>query len=350
MHSGIVVTLVLGWALVSCSSSGSGGTPGGSGGQAGAAGAGGGGSGGQGGAMTGPAITTAPPNWAPPQDCSGVGDVCPNGIFDCTGNSVCQVEGYVCVPKGSDTMLVLQPRTAERPYCLAFQCMTYEEASCFCTGKAGKQFPTCSSPAAVAGLCKGSGSSCVTDKCCDGLTCIKQSNTVSTCEKTCTATSDCDTGCCTDPHETGQTICAPLSACQNPCKKRGDSCTANVDTCCTGSCLTSSANPDWNGCHPLCNTSADCDTGCCLPFSSQSGGFCTDAKYCTCVGEGTACGGIMDSNCCDGTTCASFGTAPSSCLTNCKVATDCPSGCCSSPFQGKDFGSCLAASACQPMP
>src|SRR5689334_9349677 len=166
-------------------------------------------------AMTGPPITMAPATWTRPADCSGVGDTCPGGIFDCTGKSVCQTEGYVCIPPGADMGLKLQPPSAERPYCLAYQCMTFDEASCFCTGKAATQFPSCSSPSAAAGLCQGAGGSCTTKQCCDGLTCVKQSGTVSTCEKPCSKGSDCDTGCCTDPHETGQTICAPMTACQN---------------------------------------------------------------------------------------------------------------------------------------
>lgn len=370
-------------------------------------GAGAGGVGAAGSATMAPPITSAPASWAPPADCNGVGDVCPNGIFDCSGMSVCQLEGNVCIPPGSDTGLKLQPRTMERPYCLAYQCMTYEEASCFCTGKAGKQFPTCSSPGAVAGLCTGEGSSCTKDKCCDGLTCIKQSSTVSTCQKTCTQASDCntgccsdqygtgqticapeaeckcreaaascvtkaccdgltcvkesptasvcakacaqasdcDTGCCTDAHETGKTYCEPAIQCQKPCKKRGEACDSSSNDCCNGTCVFGSTNSDFNGCRPRCNTGPDCDTGCCIPFKSSPGGFCADAKYCTCGTDGASCGQNQPT-CCDGTSCSSTGSEPSLCRKNCMTASDCPSGCCSAPFAGENYGVCFDTSAC----
>jgi hypothetical protein len=407
--------LMLGWVLSACSSSDKGAGPGSTGGQGGVAGGAGasgmsqsGGPGTGGAAPSGPAISTAPATWAPPADCQGIGGVCPNGIFDCTGKAVCQLEGNVCIPPGSDTGLKVQPKTAERPYCLAYQCMTYEEASCFCTGAAGKQNPTCSSPGAVAGLCTGAGSSCLKDKCCegltctkvtastslcektcttnadcdtgccadtygtgqticaaaseclcknaggsckpsccDGLTCVKQSPTASTCEKTCANGSDCDTGCCTDLHDTGQTVCAAASACQNPCVKRGSACTPdrNTNVCCSGTCVTS-VNSEFAGCRAVCNANADCDTGCCQKFTTAPGGFCAAAKYCSCSADGTACGSITDPECCTGSICASFGSGPSACFKKCTTNADCPSGCCSAPFAGETYGACTDASGC----
>ena len=67
---------------------------------------------------TAPPITSAPPAWVRPADCGGSGDTCPNGIFDCSSNSMCQLEGYVCVP--------LAPKTSDpRPYCMAYSCMSF---------------------------------------------------------------------------------------------------------------------------------------------------------------------------------------------------------------------------------
>ena len=351
MRFGTVAVVVLAWSVWGCGSdkkeppAGTAGQPGGVTSGAGGAGPGGAsaaagtGPGAGGAAMTGPAITSAPAAWSRPADCQGVGEGCPGGIFDCTGKSVCQTEGYVCIPAGADTGLVLQPRTAERPYCLAYQCMTYEEASCFCTGKVAAQYPLCSSPAAVAGLCKGAGASCVKDKCCDGLTCVKQSNTVSTCQKTCSQNSECDTGCCTDPNDSGQTVCAAATACQNPCKKRGASCVQGTDRCCTGTCVMSD-NTDFSGCRATCATSADCDTGCCQLFANSSRGFCADAKYCTCGAQGATCG-PMQATCCDGLVCSSFDNGPSNCNKKCVVGSDCPSGCCPL-FAGQTYGVCAA--------
>src|SRR5262245_36338023 len=117
-----IVIILLACSAAACGSD-KGGTPAKNtetGGAAGAAGTGAspGGTSSGGATMTGPPITMAPATWTRPSDCSGVGDTCPGGIFDCTGKSVCQTEGYVCIPPGADMGLKLQPPSAERPYCL----------------------------------------------------------------------------------------------------------------------------------------------------------------------------------------------------------------------------------------
>src|SRR6187399_1252850 len=145
---------------------GAGGTGGTSGaGRAGSGAAQAGASGKAGAATTGPAITSAPPAWLPPADCGGIGDTCPNGLAGCSTRSSCQLEGYVCIPRLEPGATALPSRTAETPYCAAYTCMTFEEASCFCTGAAGKVTPSCSSPSALAGLCVGKDSSCESKAC-----------------------------------------------------------------------------------------------------------------------------------------------------------------------------------------
>ena len=298
---------------------------------AGTSGSAGSATGGMSGGAAAPAITEAPPAWARPADCGGIGDLCPEGIFGCGERSSCQLEGYVCIPALEPGATSLPGRTAETPYCAAYTCMTFEEASCFCTGEAGAVTPSCSSPAALAGLCSGEDASCATKDCCDGLTCLDL-GTSERCEKSCTSNADCSTGCCTDLYDTGVSVCAELDACENPCKKTGEACSPGSATtpsdCCRGSCV-ESENLDYAGCRPSCATNDDCpDTGCCVPFSNSTSGFCADALYCTCNETGGACG-PGNPECCEGFACATYDDGASfSCLAACDDPSDCPSGNC----------------------
>ena len=55
-----------------------------------------------------------------------MGNPCSEGC----GGAACQLEGNVCVPFAE----VGASASACLPYCLAYACMTFDEASCFCTG------------------------------------------------------------------------------------------------------------------------------------------------------------------------------------------------------------------------
>jgi hypothetical protein len=280
----------------------------------------------------GPPITTAPPAWVRPADCLGVGETCQLG---CSGTgAICQLDGNVCIPKPDPNGPA--GRTADTPYCLAYSCMTFDQASCFCTGPAGAQFDSCGyGPAAVAGLCMIEGASCTDTACCDGLRCTAISTTSRICYKPCANNTDCTTGCCTDLKDTGDLECAPAAACQNPCVKRGGSCTTST-TCCNGTCVDSTA-PDKAGCRPVCNTNADCDTGCCVLFANQPFGFCTSIGYCGC-GAG----------CPAGSSCLTFDGSNLGCYKDCKEDTDCPGQCCTSDIAGEDHGSCITSNNCCP--
>lgn len=324
---------------------GAGGTSAGKAGGAGTGGSAQAGTSGKAGGSSGPAITSAPPSWMPPADCGGIGDTCPNGLAGCSTKSTCQLEGYVCIPSLPAGATALPSRTAETPYCAAYTCMTFEEASCFCTGEAGKVTPSCSSPSALAGLCAGKDSSCASKACCDGLTCV-DTNGGKRCEEPCSSASECSTGCCTDRYDTGVSICAEMTACTTPCKKRGQACNGgdlNTPTdCCRGTCV-GSDNPDFGGCRPTCTTSADCDTGCCQLFSDSSNGFCTDAKYCSCPADGEPCGpGIA--YCCEGSTCIGKTETEFECRHDCMTDADCSGGKCS-PLSNDSGHICLPCGA-----
>lgn len=287
----------------------------------------------------GPPVTSVPEDWSRPADCRGVGELC-NGL-GCGPGGMCQLIGDVCVPRLAD---INNPprRTAETPYCLAYACMTYEQASCFCTGPAGAMYPSCKTgPAAVAGLCKGEESSCNEGACCDGLSCVTVSPTNKICYDRCAAGGECDTGCCTDRRDTGDLVCAPAASCQTPCVKRGGTCATYAD-CCYGDCVTGTTNTDWLGCRPPCTTSADCDTGCCQLYANSTTGFCTSAGYCGC-GAG----------CPAGSSCSTFDGKTFACRKDCMEHTECPTQCCSGDLPGQNHGVCIAEECacpggCQP--
>ena len=342
--TGLVLAFAAGCSSKS-SNGGSGGQPA-SGGGVGSSGSGGASgshnSTGGGGASTGPVITSAPPAWVRPADCGGIGNLCPN-LSGCADKSTCQLEGNVCIPS-FDGGKGLPGRTADTPYCAAYTCMTFDQASCFCTGDAGKTVPGCSSPGALAGLCADQSGSCTSTPCCDGFSCVTNGHAGDKqCQVTCKTNADCpDTGCCTDPNDVGIDICSPKAACDTPCKKRGATdCTQNtlssLSNCCNGDCIKSNT-PAFAGCRPLCNTSADCDTGCCQPFSN-GGGFCVDASYCSCPPVGAACGPDLP-DCCAGTACAGDGDGGFVCLQTCNSKADCSSQCCST-LTGSDINVCV---------
>lgn len=305
---------------------------------------------------TGPAISEAPDAWAAPADCGGVGDTCPEGIFGCTSpTSTCQLEGYVCIP-AFDAAKGLPGRTAETPYCAAYTCMTFEQASCFCLGEAGKTVTGCISPSALAGLCGTDHTDCDADTdCCDGFACLPEAYYPSkACRQTCEVNEDCGSGCCTDALDTGTKICAPADKCETACKKQGETeCSLNDPNkptlCCRGTCVMSE-NPNRAGCRPRCTKNEDCfDTGCCQPFSNSTEGFCIDAKFCSCGAAGAACGGDDNPPCCDNTTCLSYDDgATFSCFADCTTHADCPGACCTTLSDGTSKACTPPADACPP--
>jgi hypothetical protein len=317
---------------------------GGTGGSGGNGGSSGGGAGAGGAPIEGPAIDSAPAEWARPADCGGIGDLCV--ALGCGARSTCQLIGDVCIPAFAAGSSALPSKSADHPYCAAFTCMTFEEASCFCTGPAGDTQPACSSPEALAGLCVGPGSDCSEEACCDGLSCVSDGYSGRVCEQTCASGDECETGCCTDLRDTGDMICAEQSACDNPCKKRGEACMGSETSnggCCRGSCV-ESTNSDFAGCRPTCNVNEDCDTGCCQLFDQSTYGFCADARYCVCGQMDAACGG-MNAQCCDGFECVGASVETLACHEVCTGPADCATHCCA-PVNGADYMVCEPPEYC----
>jgi hypothetical protein len=337
-------------AAGSAAGPGSGGTA--AGGANASAGAGASPSAGAGGtALTGPAITEAPAAWARPPECGGVGDTCPEGIFGCGSGSSCQLEGYVCIP-ALEAGKPLPSLSAERPYCAAYTCMTFEEASCFCTGEAGKTEPRCVSPSAMAGLCGTDAKKCAADtECCTGFACLPEAYyPQKSCRKTCATNEECASGCCTDALDTGVKVCATADKCATACKKVGEQPCDQGDPnkpslCCRGTCV-QSENPSYAGCRPRCTKNEDCfETGCCVPFKDSAEGFCTDAKFCSCGSLGAACGG-NDPACCGDSRCLRYEPDVTfTCHKSCTSDADCPESCCR-PLSSGEGSVCAPLRAC----
>lgn len=263
---------------------------------------------------------------------------------------MCQSMGDVCIPalpSGSNSM---PSKSSEYPYCAAYTCMTFEEASCFCTGAAGETVASCASPSQMAGLCVAQGKSCTTSTCCSGFSCVHGVGTAMVCEQSCDSNEDCTTGCCTDLRDTGDKICAAAEACETLCKKRGEACTPGTasasNDCCQGACVTSE-NPNFAGCRPRCNKDADCvSTGCCSMFADGASGFCVDARYCSCGEEDAPCGQPETAACCSGQHCVGSVSANEfRCAKDCKTNADCPSNCCT-PVTGVDYMICSPSTRC----
>ena len=338
--------------LIGCSAGSSGGKATGDAGPGAAdAGASAGGTAGTGGATAAGgvagAITTAPPAWIRPADCLGVGNACPN-LSGCEAGSICQSVGDVCIPAPLPGNL-LPGKSAERPYCAAYTCMTFDEASCFCTGEAAASEPACSSPKALAGLCGSQGQPCDTRECCGGFSCVDAGGGRKVCEVPCAAATDCPSGCCTDLRDTGALICAEKSACDTPCKRTGEACTQGSATtpndCCRGACV-ESTSPDFAGCRPLCTKNVECpETGCCQLFTNATGGFCAPALYCTCGAAGAPCGQQGTAACCDGNECVGATADTLECSPRCTTDADCPAGCCVD-VTGATYRVCAGPSFC----
>jgi hypothetical protein len=197
---------------------------------------------------SGPAIDAAPDAWARPSDCGGVGDFC-QGVLSCGSQSECQALGNYCVPSAGP--MGLGEDCPGTPYCLGFSCMTYEQASCFCTGEGGLgHFPACAcGPAAVVGLCAGEGASCATTACCNcqGLKCVSDSVSGTVCRQPCTQNSDCATGCC----DTTSGHCHDAIYCS--CVDAGAGCGSTGPSCCPGTtCVSFPADASTYNCFIDC--------------------------------------------------------------------------------------------------
>lgn len=293
-----------------------------------------------------PVIDSAPPAWALPSDCKGVGNTCNEGCQN--PDSACQLEGNICIPGGS-----LRSQTAETPYCASYTCMTFDEASCYCLGTYGVTRPDCASPEQLAGLCGSSHDDCESaSDCCEGMACIPERYSSDLhCREACETDEDCASGCCNDSLDTGVKICSDARFCETACKLEGETDCTDGDPntpsfCCRGSCI--ETDDERAGCRPRCEESSECESNCCLPFTS-GGGYCAPSTFCDESGEppgGSTSPCNEGAGCAEGEDCVlSENEEFAGCQPACDQDDDCASGCCLM-YQSADGGFCVDALYC----
>ena len=281
---------------------------------------------------------------APTAACGSLGQDCAN----CTGNTICWADVSLCLPRARGLLCTPGACDDAAPYCLNGACMTADEASCVCAAPMAKEkIRECSGgPTAAAGSCIANGQFCdsAPSKCCGGLSCIQAPNILGQCMKTCSADGDCAPGCCLETG-IGPKVCGTCGGTvpSTQCVEKGMSCSGNPP-CCPGNTCVTSDNPKFAGCRGACMTNADCDTGCCQPFTGKTNGFCAQAEYCTCRTAGMPCGG-NEPKCCDDTACISMAGGASMCTDKCTASAECPSQCCIA-VTGTDFKVCSSQGPC----
>ncbi|HEX4341620.1 MAG TPA: hypothetical protein VH062_37175 [Polyangiaceae bacterium] len=180
--------------------------------------------------------------------------------------------------------------------------------------------------------------------CCDGSLCLEQSG-AKRCVQTCSVRADCGSLCCVDDAVAERKVCADAAACPSlPCSDVAGPCTQPGPACCSGLTCVSSASSDYAGCRKPCKASADCDTGCCVPFADGTPGFCGATTLCECAALDAACGGTR--HCCDGLVCTSTSTQGTfACRPRCTTNADCDTGCCAQ-ITGTADSACLSPMFC----
>jgi hypothetical protein len=184
-------------------------------------------------------------------------------------------------------------------------------------------------------------SSCdTTNDCCAGAVCSE-----GRCRATCTADTDCSTGCCNDDPAVGHKICAALATCEAArCQAEGTECTPDAACCGTLMCVEAEV-PDRGICREPCQADGDCASGCCAPPGNTNAGFCAEARACSCVNKAETCSGAI--LCCEGLACSTFdSTGAFACQTGCVDDNDCADGECCRPINGRDESVCLTGSFC----
>jgi hypothetical protein len=145
--------------------------------------------------------------------CSTLGQDCGS----CGGDTICYYFGpNACILNvGSAFRCSIGSCPAANPYCIDDQCMTLEQASCFCTADPGRTAPNCAVSPADHLACTSAGAACGSSqpRCCDGSTCAAFGTDPFTCIELCTTGTDCATGCCVPLSDGTGMICSPAANC-----------------------------------------------------------------------------------------------------------------------------------------
>jgi hypothetical protein len=157
------------------------------------------------------------------------------------------------------------------------------------SGNGGGQVDSGSPTPTPTPTCVNPGGTCSeTTQCCQsgtgissGAVCISNDDE---CHATCTADSQCESGCCAAIEGESYGVCAAATECAAPtCVAPGASCSATSQCCQTGSTVgpygsTCISNDDE--CHSICHSGSDCESGCCAQVTGESWGVCAAATDC----------------------------------------------------------------------
>jgi len=130
------------------------------------------------------------------------------------------------------------------------------------------------------------------------------------------------------------------------CKPTGSACQSAAECCDGNTCNNTAGAAELNGCQLRCSQNSDCQSGCCVLFTGDTKGICGAAKFCSCGGDGSACGS-QDPACCTTHVCLANDQAQSSygCKKLCTTNADCATNCCVAiPTLNKS--ACLDATYC----
>jgi len=123
------------------------------------------------------------------------------------------------------------------------------------------------------------------NNCCSGL-CINDLSDLSQpaiCARTCTAASECASGCCSTVQNTTLSVCGPRGFCSDTCARPGSSCTGDTD-CCVGTSGLQAACISINGgvstCADKCTQNSGCVSACCAPVNNSQFSVCSAPQFC----------------------------------------------------------------------
>ncbi len=154
--------------------------------------------------------------------CDNVGLPCGN----CNDGTVCYGESLsVCVPRpdpGITWRCSVGTCESDAPYCIFDQCMTLEEASCFCTASPGSTAYGCSLGPTEHLDAQGGTDTCTLldapcgtslPDCCEGALCTAFDAEQPACQQLCEDDTECPSGCCALVGDSATKVCSPATEC-----------------------------------------------------------------------------------------------------------------------------------------
>jgi hypothetical protein len=112
------------------------------------------------------------------------------------------------------------------------------------------------------------------------------------------------------------------------CLAAGEFCDGMEGNCCPGTHALRDRAGTVCLCMPMCETDAECVSGCCAPTPDRAATICTLPDMCMCGGEGDPCASQGD--CCVGSACTwdLYVLGAEACSPLCSANADCATGCC----------------------